>query len=229
LNDQAVPSPDDADISHTLSEGAAALGLKLAVFQVAQLVTFLRLIARWNRTYNLTAIRDPKLMVSQHLLDCLGAAASLVRRRGRGDGERVLDVGSGAGLPGIVLAIATPEREVVCVDSVGKKAAFITQAISTLRLANAHAVNGRVEAIAAGPFDIVTSRAYAALPDFLASTRRHLGPGAQWMAMKGRPPTDEIAALTEVTVEVEVLGIPDLKAERCLVWMTPVLVPTSVL
>jgi len=125
---------DDAELADLVSRGAAELGLPLGRSEVHRLIAFVRLIERWNTTYNLTAVRDPRNMVVQHILDCLAAAAALGRRRGEGRGERLVDVGSGAGLPGVVIAIAFPDREITCIDSVGKKAAFITQAAGTLGL-----------------------------------------------------------------------------------------------
>ena len=135
----------------------------------------------------------------------------------------MLDVGSGGGLPGVVLAIMLPALDVTCVDSVGKKAAFIRQAAGTLALPNLHAVHSRVEALKLPPFDIIVARAFASLADFVSLTRGHLGAGGVWLAMKGKPPGAEIAALArDVEVfHVEPLHVPGLGAERCLVWMRP--------
>jgi len=201
-----------------VSGGAAELALSLSASNVDQLVAYLRLIERWNATYNLTAIRDPRDMAVQHLLDCLAAAAALGRRRGPGAGERVIDVGSGAGLPGLILAIAFPGRKVTCVDSVGKKAAFITQVAGTLGLGNVKAVHSRIEDVAPG-FDVITSRAFASLSDFVSATA-HLSEDPTWMAMKGKVPDDELASLAPpLAFDVEPLHVPGLAAERCLVWI----------
>jgi 16S rRNA (guanine527-N7)-methyltransferase len=195
----------------------------LAAPQRAALQDYLALLLRWNATYNLTAVRDPAQMVVQHLADCLAVVPPLRRHLAQAPARRLLDVGSGAGLPGLVIAVMEPELEVVCVDTVGKKAAFVRQAAGELGLPNLHAEHARVESLASGTFDIVTSRAFASLADFVALTRRQLAGGAVWMAMKGKPPVDEIAALpADIDVfHVEPLRVPQLGAERCLVWMRP--------
>jgi 16S rRNA (guanine527-N7)-methyltransferase len=183
---------------------------------------YLGLLAKWNAAYNLTAVRDPAQMRVQHLADCLAVVGPL--RRQLGDRPaRLLDVGSGGGLPGVVLAIANPDWDVTCVDSVGKKAAFIRQAAGELALPNLHAQHARVEALAGPLFDAITSRAFAALADFVRLTQPLLAPGGVWMAMKGQHPHDEIAALPASieTFHVEPLAVPGLDAERCLVWMRP--------
>jgi 16S rRNA (guanine527-N7)-methyltransferase len=188
-----------------------------------RLEAFLGLLAKWNAAYNLTAVRDPAQMRTQHLADCLAVVAPLRRHLGAGRVARLLDVGSGGGLPGVVLAIADPAWDVTCVDTVGKKAAFVRQVAGELGLPNLHAVHARVETLAAPPFDVVTSRAFASLADFVAWTRALLAPGGVWMAMKGKRPDDEIAALPAdiEVVGVEALHVPGLDAERCLVWMRP--------
>lgn len=158
----------------------------------------------------------------QHVADCLAVVAPLRRQLGQArPGLRLLDVGSGGGLPGVVLAIADPTWDVSCVDTVGKKAAFIRQVAGELKLPNLHALQARVETLAEPPFDIVTSRAFASLADFVRLTRPLLGPQGVWMAMKGRWPDEEIAALpSDIEVfHVEPLVVPGLAAERCLVWM----------
>ncbi|MFY9511105.1 MAG: 16S rRNA (guanine(527)-N(7))-methyltransferase RsmG [Rubrivivax sp.] len=194
--------------------------------QSAALQTYLGLLQRWNSTYNLTAVRDPAEMATQHLADCLAVLPALQRECPQG---RVLDVGSGGGLPGVVIAIMVPALDVSCVDTVGKKAAFIRQAAGTLQLRNLHAEHARVEQLKAAPFDLITSRAFASLPDFVRLTRGLLAPGGVWMAMKGRAPDDEIAALpTDIDVfHVEQLAVPGLDAQRCLVWMRPKAAPAA--
>ena len=210
---------DDVALADLVSSGAAELAMPLADAGVARLVAYVRLIERWNATYNLTAVREPRDMVIQHILDCLAAAAALARRRGEDSGNRLLDVGSGAGLPGIVLAMAMPTLEVTCVDSVGKKAAFITQAIGTLGLKNAKALHGRVEAVRAR-FDIVASRAFASLSEFVAGTGPLLEDAGVWMAMKGKPTAEELEKLDgALAFHVERLIVPHLDADRCVVWI----------
>jgi 16S rRNA (guanine527-N7)-methyltransferase len=207
--------PQDA----ALRAGAAALGLTLNEEQVAQLLAYLDWIAKWNRVYNLTAVRDPAEMLTHHLLDSLAVIAPLSRQRG-GKAIRLLDVGSGAGLPGVVIAICCPDVRVDCVDTVAKKAAFIQQVAVALRLPNLRGLHARVESLTE-PYDVVSSRAFASLVDFTTWSRQALGQGGVWMAMKGKHPGDEIAALpADLQVfHVEPLVVPGLDAERCIVWM----------
>ncbi|MFT4241845.1 MAG: 16S rRNA (guanine(527)-N(7))-methyltransferase RsmG [Acidovorax sp.] len=209
------------NIEAQLRQGVQALGLELADGQIAQLLDFLALLQKWNKVYNLTAVRDPQEMLTHHLLDSLAAVPPL-RRHLAGQGARLLDVGSGGGLPGVVFAICCPHVDVHCVDTVAKKAAFIQQAAATLKLPNLHGIHARVETLP-GPFDVVSCRAFAALPDFTAWSRQALAPHAVWLAMKGKLPQDEIAALpADVRVfHVEQLAVPGLDAERCIVWMRP--------
>ena len=215
---------DDAELAGLLSRGAADLAVELGPLDVGRLIAYVRLIERWNATYNLTAIRDPREMVTQHILDCLAAAAALNRRRDGGAGERLVDVGSGAGLPGLVIAMMSPAREVTCVDSVGKKAAFIQQAALALHLDNLHAEHVRVEKLQAAPFDVLTSRAFASLSDFVNLTQGLAVSGGVWLAMKGKLPLEEIAALPVgfQAFHVERLRVPGLAAERCLIWIRKV-------
>lgn len=189
-----------------------------------RLEQFLGLLARWNAAYNLTAVREPAQMRAQHLADCLAVVDPLRRHLGPGRRARILDVGSGGGLPGVVLAVADAAWDVTCVDAVGKKAAFVRQVAAELGLANLHAAHARVEALnAAAPYDVITARAFASLSELARLSRRLLAPGGAWMAMKGKRPDDELAALpSEIEVfHVEPLTVPGLDAERCLIWMRP--------
>lgn len=205
-----------------IETASASLGLGMDDRQIDQLLAFLALLGKWNRVYNLTAVRDPAEMVSQHVVDSLAALPALARHLGSLPG-RVMDVGSGAGVPGLVWAIARAGLAVHCVDAVGKKASFIQQAAAELGLDTVRAVHGRVESLPPGGHDVVASRAFASLPDFTRWTRHHLAPGGVWLAMKGKRPSDELAALDAgVSVfHVEPLQVPGLAAERCLVWMRP--------
>jgi 16S rRNA (guanine527-N7)-methyltransferase len=208
-----------------LTTGLQRLGLSLSETQVTQLLDYLALLQKWNKVYNLTAVRDPAEMLTHHLLDSLAAIPPLLRQTA-GETIRLLDVGSGGGLPGVVIAIVCPQIDVSCVDTVGKKAAFIQQAAATLRLPNLHGVHARVETLKAeqgGGFDVVCSRAFASLADFTSWSRSALKPDAVWMAMKGKHPEDELAALpADVAVfHVEQLQVPGLDAERCIIWMRP--------
>ncbi len=204
-----------------LDAGLAALGLSLQPGQVDQLLGYLDLLGKWNRVYNLTALRDPGEMLTHHLLDSLAVMAPL--RRQVGESGRLLDVGSGAGLPGVVIAIVCPGWQVDCVDAVGKKAAFIQQVAAVLKLPNLRGIHARVESIG-GSYDVVSSRAFSSLADFVASSRQALAERGVWLAMKGRHPQDEIDALpTNIEVfHVEQLTVPGLGAERCIAWMRPV-------
>jgi 16S rRNA (guanine527-N7)-methyltransferase len=201
-----------------LSATCAVLGLAPTEAQLQQLQAYLALLQRWNSTYNLTAVRDPAEMLTHHLADCLAVLKPLTAALPAG---RVLDVGSGGGLPGAVLAIMCPALQVSCVDTVGKKAAFIRQVAAELRLPNLHAEHARVEQLKRPPFDLITSRAFASLLDFTTLTRPLLAEGGVWMAMKGRAPDDEVAALPAgvAVFHVEPLAVPGLDAQRCLVWM----------
>ena len=209
----------------TLERAAPSLGLALTAPQLDALLAYLDLIAKWTRVYNLTAVRDLAEMLTHHLLDSLAAIAPLQRQleqRGLGQGARLLDVGSGAGLPGVVMAICCPTLEVTCVDAVAKKAAFITQASLALQLPNLTGMHARVENITE-TFDVIGSRAFASLADFTAWSQGALAPHGVWMAMKGKHPADELAALpaSVAVFHVEQLQVPGLDAERCVVWMRP--------
>jgi len=211
--------------SNALDAAAQALGLAMSPDQRDQLLRYLALIAKWTKVYNLTALRDPAEMLSHHLVDSMAAVPALQRclaERGAPDGEGValLDVGSGAGLPGVVFAILCPGLAVTCVDTVAKKAAFIQQVAAELRLPRVRGLHARVETVQA-EFDIISSRAFASLVDFTTWSRGAMRPGAVWMAMKGREPADEITALPgDIEVfHVEQLVVPGLDAQRCVVWM----------
>lgn len=209
-----------------LRDVCAALSLAVDTRQTAALLGYLDLLQQWNATYNLTSVRDPAAMFTQHLADCLAVVPPLLRHFDSagtpGRAPRLLDVGSGGGLPGVVIAALLPV-DVTCVDAVGKKAAFVREVAGRLALPNLHAAHSRVEALRAPRFDVVTSRAFASLADFTRLTRQHLAPTGVWLAMKGRAPDEEIAALPpEVQVfHVEPLSVPGLDAQRCLVWMRP--------
>jgi 16S rRNA (guanine527-N7)-methyltransferase len=202
-----------------LRSGLAELGLELDDTQIAQLLSYQQLIQKWTQVYNLTAVRDPAEMLTHHLLDSLAAVQPL-RRQTHGQPVRLLDVGSGAGLPGAVFAICCPEIQVDCVDTVAKKAAFIQQVAVSLKLPNLRGVHARVEKLA-GPYDVISSRAFASLPDFAVWSSGALAEQGVWMALKGKRPDDEIAALPPgvAVFHVEQLKVPGLDAERCIVWL----------
>lgn len=223
-----TPQPSHP-LAPALTQGAQALGLSLSAHQEAQLLQFLQLLARWNRVYNLTAVRDETDMVSQHLLDSLAVVPALRRwaagRAGADPSPAVclLDVGSGGGLPGVVVSVLEPDWTVACVDAVAKKATFIRQVAAELGLPHLESRHTRVEHWHPKPptYDLITSRAFASLADFTQWTGHLLADDGVWMALKGRVPHDEIAALpAHVEVfHVEPLQVPQLAAERCLVWL----------
>jgi 16S rRNA (guanine527-N7)-methyltransferase len=209
----------------TLQQGLTGLGLSLAEDQQAQLLAYMDLIAKWTKVYNLTAVRDANEMLTHHLLDSLAVIgplrreiASLVLPEGRE--LSLLDVGAGAGLPGIVIAITCPEISVTCVDTVAKKAAFIQQVAATLKLPNLKGLHARVESLTQ-PYDVVCSRAFASLIDFITWSKSALASHGVWMAMKGKHPDQELAVLPESVkvFHVEQLQVPGLDAERCIIWM----------
>ena len=252
-------------------EALEALGLELSPQACGRLQAHLDLIAKWNRVYNLTAVRDPAEMVTHHLLDSLAAvpplaaylagqhleAAARSQQRVRDVGVlsvdqrasassgpaqppvHVLDVGAGAGLPGVTMAIALPEAlarrvegapapapvpvQVTCVDAVAKKAGFIRQVAAELGLSQLQALHGRIESLGLPKANVITCRAFASLSDIVRLTHLHLAPGGVWMALKGVTPTEEIAALPPGidVFHVEPLQVPGLDAQRCLVWMRP--------
>jgi 16S rRNA (guanine527-N7)-methyltransferase len=212
-----MPPPD----SEALNATAGALGLPLNPATAARLLDYISLLQRWNAAYNLTAVRDPARMLTQHLADCMAVVPPLRRQLG-GRHADFLDVGSGGGLPGVVIAILCPEIAVTCVDAVGKKAAFVQQVAAELGLPHLKAEHARVEQ-GGGRFDVVASRAFATLAIFCRLTRSRLAPGGVWMAMKGQTPTEELKALPDRidAFHVEPLHVPGLEAQRCLVWMRP--------
>ena len=217
------PEPPTTGLREALAEIGDALALDLTGTQLDTLLAYLELLKRWNATYNLTAVRDPAQMLTQHLADCLSVIGPLRRHCATASSRRILDVGSGGGLPGLVIAALNPGVQVTCVDTVGKKAAFIRQALGELRLKNLLAEHARVEQMKAAPFDVIVSRAFASLHDFTRLTRQHLAPQGVWMAMKGKTPANEMAQLpAEFAVfHVEHLTVPGLHGERCLVWIRP--------
>lgn len=205
-----------------LQAGLRQLGLAADERQQHLLLDYLGLLQAWNRRINLTAIRDLESMVVHHLLDSLAALVA-VDRQALPERSAVLDVGSGAGLPGVVWAVMRPRWTVCCVDAVAKKVGFIRQVAAELGLPQLQAVHGRIEQLAPLPSALIVSRAFASLADFVALSRHHLLPTGSWLAMKGRVPEDELATLppTVEVFHVEPLQVPGLDAQRCLIWMRP--------
>lgn len=213
-----------------LRRAAGELGLALDPATLRRLLDFGELLLRWNRVYNLTALREQDSVLTHHLIDCLAILPGLQQHLGgqttvsQNRSPQLVDVGSGGGLPGVVLALVRPDWQVHCVDSVGKKVAFIRQAAAELGLPNLQAWHGQVQALRLPrAADVVTSRAFASLADFTQWTRHLLGPDGVWLAMKGKHPQDELRSLP-ASVEmfhVEPLHPPGIDAERCLVWLRP--------
>ena len=200
-----------------LVAGARALGLELTARQSERLLAYAALILKWNKVYNLSALRDPQAVLTHHLLDSLAVIAPLARVwPGR---AKLLDVGSGAGLPGAVIAILREDVQVNCLDAVAKKAAFVQQMAAELQLSNLRGVHARLESLD-GQYEVISSRAFASLADFFSGSAPLLAPNGVWLAMKGKTPTEELAALpagVEV-FHVEQLTVPGLDAHRCIVW-----------
>ena len=209
------------ELKLALAEGISALGLSLGQEAQKQLLDYMALIQKWNKVYNLTALRDPQEILTHHLLDSLSAIGPLMQQTRSLDGAfSFLDVGSGGGLPGVVIAICCPGVKVTCVDAVSKKAAFVQQVAASLKLGNLKGIHARVETLS-GPFDVIGSRAFASLPDFVNWSFGALADGGVWMAMKGKLPEEEMSALPSMAevFHVEQLLVPGLNAERCMVWM----------
>jgi 16S rRNA (guanine527-N7)-methyltransferase len=228
----------------TLQKGLDDLGLALGEQQQVQLLAYMDLIGKWTKVYNLTAVRDANEMLTHHLLDSLAVVVPLRRELAKlslpsaslaavpvgSEGQGVaklaqarfslLDVGAGAGLPGVVIAITCPDVSVTCVDTVAKKAAFIQQVAVTLKLPNLKGLHARVERLTQ-PYDVVCSRAFASLIDFTTWSKSALASHGVWMAMKGKHPDQELAVLPEdvQVFHVEQLQVPGLDAERCIIWM----------
>ena len=201
------------DWRQSLGPGLKALGVSLPAGGEEKLLRYVELLERWNQAYNLTAVRDPAEMVAKHLLDSL-AVLSFVSE------GPVADVGTGAGLPGLPLAVARPELHFTLIDSNGKKTRFVTQAIAELKLGNVAVVQSRAEAHRpAAPYARVLSRAFASLGDFARLAGAMAAPGGRLLAMKGADPADELAALPAGfrVLKVHPLKVPGLDAERCLV------------
>ena len=214
---------------NTLQTGSQQLGVALSEAQTDALIGYLGLLHKWSKVYNLTAVRDPLEMVTLHLLDSLAVVPALLRHLDTpantpAQPMRLLDVGSGAGLPGVVLAIACPHIQVTCLDAVAKKAAFVQQVAASLGLTNLRGLHQRIEHMDTA-HAVVCSRAFASLADFVRGSAKALAPGGVWLALKGKAPTEELSALgPEVDVfHVEQLLVPGLDAQRCLVWMRPAL------
>ncbi|MGH8233321.1 MAG: 16S rRNA (guanine(527)-N(7))-methyltransferase RsmG [Rhodanobacteraceae bacterium] len=203
--------PPTSSLATRLADGLAAMRLSLSEGAQTQLVAYLELLAKWNRSYNLTAVRDPAEMVPRHLLDSLVVLPYVL-------GETLADLGSGAGLPGIPLAIARPDLAVTLVESNGKKARFLREVARSLPLPNVEIEHTRVQE-AVGSFDCVTARAFACVADMLAWGGHLLAPHGRWLALKGHIDADEMAAIPDTfrITGVHPLNVPGISGERHLV------------
>ncbi|MCK9512502.1 MAG: 16S rRNA (guanine(527)-N(7))-methyltransferase RsmG [Pigmentiphaga sp.] len=223
-----------------LQADAAAMGVVVSDAALQQMRQYLEQLHRWNRTYNLTAVRDFEEMRVQHLLDSLSILPVLEREAARWAASatgseqaagatgsiRILDVGSGGGLPGVVIAIQKPDWQVTCVDAVAKKTAFIQQMAGVLRLPGLAARHARIEQLPPQGSHLIVSRAFASLTDFVQLVKQHLAPGGRLLAMKGRYPDDELADLARVAPDwrvesSETLEVAGLDAQRCVLVLAP--------
>ncbi len=207
--------PESLEWAAELRKGLDAMELTLSLAQQQQLLTYLEILTKWNKVFNLTAVRDRTHMVTRQLLDSL-AILPLIQ------GERVLDVGSGGGLPGFPLAIADPDRHYYLLDSNGKKTRFLTQAKMEMHLPNVFVAQARIEEyVPSHRFDTIVSRAFSSVSDFVGNSRQVLRPGGQWLAMKGKPERREFKGLgSEYAVKIHPLAVPGESAERCVVIVT---------
>lgn len=219
-SETVITGQQRATHAQRLQDGAITLGLRLDTSQVDQLLDYLALLVKWNAVYNLTAVRDPAQMVTQHLLDSLAVVHAFA------SASRVLDVGAGGGLPGVVIAIwarvANPALQIDLIDTVHKKTAFLTQVKSELGLFNMRVHTGRVEQLSvAQPYDLITSRAFSELADFISWSQHLLAQGGEFLAMKGVLPVAEMSRLPAgwLVKEVCKVQVPTLDAERHLLWI----------
>jgi len=206
---------DREKLMQVLNDGIDELDLPLWAAQREQLMDYLALMAKWNGVYNLTSLRDPMQMVTHHLLDSLAAVPAF-------EGVKsVLDVGAGGGLPGLVLAIARPDMQVSLIDTVHKKTAFLTQVKAEIGLANVTVYTMKVQDLKAGPFEVITSRAFADLSDFVNWSGHLLAEGGRFIALKGTAPAEEQQRLPQEwkVQELRPLRVPKLEAERHLVFI----------
>ena len=216
----------NASLLASLKAGLAEMGLQVSADKQEKLIAYLLLINKWNAVHNLTAVRDPQEMVTLHLLDSLSVLPH-IQKADMSEAKYLLDVGSGAGLPSIPLAICMPELQVTAIDSVQKKASFMRQAKGELGLSNFHVEAGRVEELKKDhAFDVIISRAFSEVSLFIKLTKHLLAPDGQWLAMKGVEPVAELSALKALNLDIQVtkilpLHVAGLQAERHLVFLHP--------
>jgi len=215
----------DKQFGARIQAAGQALGLDINSRQEQALQAYIGQLQRWNRTYNLTALRQPEQMLVQHIFDSLSIVRPLqeILYKNTAYDTKIMDIGSGAGLPGVVLAIMMPDCRVQCVDAVEKKMAFVRQMSGVLELDRLQAIHARVEQLEPANANIVVSRAFASLEDFVRLGGKHVAPDGWLLAMKGQEPEQEIAAMKQTdwrVSRIEPLHVPELDAQRCLVWMS---------
>jgi 16S rRNA (guanine527-N7)-methyltransferase len=216
----AVSQIETFALEQELVTGAQSLSLKLTKLQIEQIIEYVKLLHKWSAVYNLTAIKSSEDILVQHIMDCLSIIQPILQRFK--SGISILDVGSGAGLPAVMIAIACPEHKVTALDAVAKKVAFIKQASLLLNLPNLSAKHGRVERECNQKYDLIVSRAFSSLNKFVNESMGALVNGGVWMAMKGKLPVEEMTLLPlDVSVfDVTHPKVPGMLSERCLVWMS---------
>ena len=211
------------EIRQYLLEGSKELGLNLSTEQEQSLLLYMQQLKRWNKTYNLTAIKDDEQMLSHHILDSLAVVAPLRHKFSHKTAITILDVGSGGGLPGVVLAIMNPDWQVKCVDAVEKKTRFITLSSGVLGLKNLSGKHSRIEELVIEPVDLVISRAFASLADFANWAGHHVAQDGHLIAMKGHyieSEVEELSTHSDWQVEsYESIVVPRLDAQRCLIYL----------
>lgn len=208
-----------------LEQACEVLALTPTDEQKSQLLEYLSQLLKWNQTYNLTAIRDPEQALIQHVFDSLAVIKPIMEYFFEHHIKQatILDVGSGAGLPAVILGIMLPTSQICCVDPVDKKMTFVRQVVGILKLSNVEAIHNRVENLEFGPYDVVISRAFARLEDFANLAGSKVKTKGLLLAMKGKHPQEEIESLENKTrwivEKIEPVKVPQLDAQRCLVWM----------
>lgn len=216
---------ESTGFAERLDHALISFELHITATQKKTLLNYLEQLSKWNKTYNLTAIRDQEQALIQHVFDSLSVVSPIQKRMQEKNiaAPRIMDVGSGGGLPGVILAITLPQANIVCIDTVEKKTAFVRHVAGVLNLKNLDALHARVEEVTDKQMDVVVSRAFASLKDFANLAGQHVVKNGELIAMKGKHPQDEMLELAQtawIVDKVETLVVPELDAERCLVWMT---------
>lgn len=215
---------ESTGFAERLDHALISFELHITETQKKTLLNYLEQLSKWNKTYNLTAIRDQEQALIHHVFDSLSVVGPIQKTMQNKNiaAPRIMDVGSGGGLPGVILAITLPQANIICIDTVEKKTAFVRHVAGVLNLKNLDALHARVEEVTDKAMDVVVSRAFASLKDFANLAGQHVVKNGELIAMKGKHPQDEMLELTQtawIVDKVESLVVPELDAERCLVWM----------